>query len=114
MAWMTTALIKTYNNITVTDYDTRIDLFNPMAENRVISYIRRPDQDTCPLGYEYDYARFVWLYVSQGDSTKTGKDVKSKSIDGESISYGDINDMSNASTIKSALAKFKPLQLRYV
>jgi len=114
MAWMTTAEIKTYNNILVTDYDARIDLFNPIAEKRVISFINRPDQETCPEGYEYDYARYVWLLVSQSDSTNTGKDVKSQSMDGESITYTDNKyGIANASTIQEALNKFKPIVVRY-
>jgi hypothetical protein len=31
MAWMTTAEIKTYLGIITTDYDTQIDLYNPVA-----------------------------------------------------------------------------------
>ena len=115
MAWMTTAEIKTYNKITVTDYDTDIDLWNPIAEAKVKSYTNKPDQDTLWDGYQYDYARYVYLLSTQYVSTNTGKEAKSQSMDGESITYKDSADDSSmiASTIDGALHKFKPLVKKY-
>ena len=113
MAWMTTAEVKLYNKITVATYDTDIDLWNPIAEARVKMYTNKSDQDILWDGYQYDYARYVFLIATQYSSTNTGKEAKSQSMDGESITYKDTDSNSIAATIDGALHKFKPLVKKY-
>ena len=118
MAWLTTAEIKTYLGITSTDYDTQIDLYNPVAQNRVESYILPTviDEDngeTLAVGYYPSYARLVFLMLSEGAVSLASGNVISRSFDGESISYGDSKATDIAKTSDEQLKKFKPLKKRY-
>jgi len=118
MAWMTTAEIKVLLDISDTTYDTQIDLFNPIAQDRVECYILSTviDEDegeTLPTGYTPYYARLVWLMLSEGSINLGGGNVKSQSFDGESVSYGDTGSQDNSTTSDQQLRKFKPLKKRY-
>jgi len=118
MAWLTTEQIKTYLGITLTDYDTQIDLYNPVAQNRVESYILPTVIDeslseTLPIGYHPSYARLVFLMLSEGAISLASGNVTSRSFDGESISYGDSKTTDIAKTSEEQLKKFKPLKKRY-
>lgn len=118
MAWMTTAEIKAYLGLTDATYDTQIDLYNPVAQNRVECYILptvidEDEGEDLPLGYEPIYSRYVWLMLSEGSISIQSGNVKSQSFDGESISYGDSTHTDNAKTSDEQLKKFKPLKKRY-
>lgn len=118
MAWMTTAEIKTYLGLIDTIYDAQIDLYNPIAQSRVESYIlptviNEDDLETLPIAYEPAYSRYVFLMLSEGSINIQAGNVKAQSFDGESISYGDSTNTSNAKTSDEQLKKFKPLKKRY-
>ena len=118
MAWMTTAEIKALLGITDTTYDTQIDTFNPLAQDRVECYtlptvIDEDEGETLPPGYTPYYARLVWLMLNEGSINIQAGNVKSQSFDGESISYGDSNHTDNAKTSDEQLKKFKPLKKKY-
>lgn len=116
--WLTTAEIKTLLNITVTDYDTRIDLFNPIAQDRVERYIyptiiNEEEGEALPVAYTPHYARLVWLMLNEGSISVATNKVKSQSMDGESITYMDKKDTDLQDTSDSQLTKFLPLRKRY-
>ena len=102
MAWMTTAEIKTYLGIVDATYDTQIDLYNPVAESRVTSFINPITIEDVvyelPLGYQSHYARLVWLMIGEGSINVASSNVKSQSFDGESITYGDVKSSDIATT----------------
>lgn len=116
--WLTTAEIKTLLGITDTTYDTQIDLYNPIAQDRVECYILPTviDEDngeSLPVGYTPYYARLVWLMINEGSTVLGGGNVTAQSFDGESVSYGDTKRADNARTSEEQLKKFKPLKKRY-
>ncbi|MCP4254842.1 MAG: hypothetical protein GY775_15845 [Candidatus Scalindua sp.] len=118
MAWMTTTEIKNLLGITDATYDTQIDTFNPIAQARVEHYIlpcviNESNSETLPTGFQPAYARMVWLMLNEGSITVGAGNVKSQSFDGQSITYGDTNSQSIASTSDQQLLKFKPLKGRY-
>lgn len=109
---LTTAEIKTYLQITSTDYDALIDLYNPICFDRVMSYLRRSNYEL-PIGYNQIYSKYVLLTAFEANDKKGSGNVKSKSFDGQSITYGDttINDI--AKTSGEQLKKFAPLRKPY-
>ena len=116
--WLTTAEIKTLLDITTTDYDTKIDLFNPISQDRVERYIYptiidEEEGETLPVAYTPHYARLVWLMLNEGSTSVSTKDVKSQSMDGESITYTDKKDSDIQETSDAQLIKFLPLRKRY-
>ena len=112
MALMTTERVKELLNITVTDYDTQIVMFEPIAEDRLNCYLGYIIEEL-KLGYEPYYARLVWTFIEEGKTTADTKEVSSKSIGKVSISYesGD-GTKGVAKNTDNALLKFKPLKLR--
>jgi hypothetical protein len=118
MAWMTTSEIKALLGITDTTYDTQIDTFNPLAQDRVECYILptvidEDEGETLPTGYTPYYARLVWLMLSEGSINVVSTNIKSQSFDGESITYGDSKSTDIAKSSDEQLKKFKPLKKRY-
>ena len=118
MAWMTTAEIKALLGITDATYDAQIDLYNPIAQDRVESYILptvidEDEGETLPTGYQPYYARLVWLMINEGSISLGGGNVTSQSFDGESVSYGDTMRSDNSRTSEEQLKKFRPLKKRY-
>ena len=116
---MTTAEIKTLLGITDIIYDTQIDLFNPIAQNRVEYYILptvidEDEDETLPVGYTPYYARLVWLMIAEGSTTIQAGNVKAQSFDGESVSFGDTKSTDNSKTSDEQLKKFKPLKKKYL
>ena len=112
MAWMTTEEIKSYLNITDATYDTDIDKYNPVAEDRLNSYLNKHLEDL-PLGYEPAYSRLVWLFIAEAGTSTNGGNVKSQSFDGQSITYGDFTVYDISSTSNQQLSKFNPLRKKY-
>lgn len=117
--WMTTAEIKTYLGLTDTTYDTQIDLYNPVAQSRVESFIGytfeddEDGNDTFPLAYEPCYSRLVWNYIQESGIKTGSSQVKSQSFDGESVSYADRKTTDQANTVGESLECFKPLKKRF-
>jgi len=118
MAWLTTAEIKTLLGLVDTTYDAQIAIYNPIAQNRVESYIYptvidEDEGETLPIGYNPAYARYVFLLLSEGSITITAGTVKSQSMDGESVTYGDEKKTDILSTSDAQLTKFFPLRRKY-
>jgi len=112
MSLMTTARVKELLGITVTDYDTQIDLFEPIAEDRLNNYIGYVIS-SLKLGYEPNYARLVWTFVEEGSITADTQKVSSKSIGKVSVTYVNGGESDGvAKSTDNALLKFKPLKLR--
>lgn len=118
MAWQTTEEIKALLGLTDTTYDAQIEIYNPIAQNRVESYIlptviNEDEEETLPVGYTPYYARLVWLMLNEGSISVTTGSIKSQSMDGESITYGDEKNTDILSTSDAQLAKFLPLRKSY-
>lgn len=112
--WISTLEIKILLGIVTTDYDVQIELFNPIAQARVESYIHPNVIDSLPSGFTPSYARLVYLMLSEGSVDVSSGNVKAQSFDGESISYGDVKSTDIAKTSDEQLRKFKPLKKRYL
>ena len=118
MAWLTTEEIKALMGLTDTTYDAQIEIYNPIAQNRVESYIlptviNEDEEETLPIGYTPYYARLVWLMLNEGSISVATGSVKSQSMDGESITYGDEKSTDMLSTSDAQLVKFLPLRKSY-
>ena len=116
--WQTTAQVKALLGITATTYDTQIDIYNPIAQDRVENYIYptvidESEGETLHAGYTPAYARLVWLMLKEGSITLATNQVKSQSMDGESITYSDKKDTDIQQTSDAQLKKFLPLRRRY-
>jgi len=108
--WLSLAEIKAYLKITDTtqDADIQFQLDNFRAQTRVVRYINRGLDYVLPVDFEQSYSKYVIYLVNEMQpATASNRVVKSKSFDGQSITY---EDSGGSSTTTGALSMFNPLR----
>ncbi len=97
--WLTLAEIKAYTKITDTsqDVDIQFQLTNFRGQTKVARYINRGLDYTLPADLELAYSKYILYLVSEMQpTTASTRAVKSKSFDGQSITYEDSGGSSSA------------------